>query len=221
MICSRGVWVIDVCVIEDHPVFRHGLAMFVENALALRLVGSYESVEAYDQAACDLPEVIVLDLHLPGLEGGPAVEHLTGVDTRVLIVSGATQREDVLEAIGAGASGYVGKDSGPDEIVRAIEVVAVGGTYVSPTLASFLLDANRRDAARDPLGLTPKEHEVLSLLAQGERDVDIAEHLYVSVSTVRSHLDRIRDKTGQRRRADLTRLAYEHGFVDPKANPSQ
>ena len=208
---------ISVCVIEDHPVFRHGLAMFVENATALRLVGSYPSVEAYDEAHSEPPRVIVLDLHLPGLQGGPAVEHLRRPDTRVLVVSGATQRDDVLEAIGAGASGYLGKDTGPDEIVKAVEVVAGGGTYVSATLASFLLDADRRDGGRDTLGLTPKEHEVLSLLARGERDVDIAEHLFISVSTVRSHLDRIRDKTGKRRRADLTRLAYERGLVDPKA----
>ena len=207
---------VSVCVIEDHPVFRHGLAMFVENATALRLVGSYASVEAYDEAQPEPPGVIVLDLHLPGLEGGPAVEHLIGPDTRVLVVSGATQRDDVLEAIGAGASGYLGKDTGPDEIVKAIEVVAGGGTYVSATLASFLLDADRRDEGGDTLGLTPKEHEVLALLARGERDVDIAEHLFISISTVRSHLDRIRDKTGQRRRADLTRLAYKRGLVDPK-----
>jgi DNA-binding NarL/FixJ family response regulator len=212
---------IDVCVIEDHPVFRHGLAMFVENATTLRLVGSFPSVETFDQAGTEPPHVIVLDLHLPGLQGGPAVEHVTGPETRVLIVSAATQRDDVLEAIGAGACGYLGKDSGPDEIVKAIEVVAAGGTYVSPTLASFILDANRRDPERDALKLTPKEHEVLTLLARGERDVDIAEHLYISVSTVRSHLDRIRDKTGKRRRADLTRLAYERGLVDPDASETR
>ena len=133
----RGM--ISVCVIEDHPVFRHGLAMFVENATAMRLVGSYPSVEAYDEARTEPPRVIVLDLHLPGLQGGPAVEHLSRPDTRVLVVSGATQRDDVLEAIGAGACGYLGKDTGPEEIVKAIEVVAGGGTYVSATLASFLL----------------------------------------------------------------------------------
>ncbi len=187
-----------VAVIEDHPVFRHGLAMFVDDAIGLELVGTYPNVEAFDAGAV-AAAVIVLDLHLPGLQGGPAVEHLIGPDTRVLVVSGATQREDVVEAIGAGASGYVGKDAGPEEIVKAIAVVAAGGTYVSATLASFLLDADRRDT-RGGFALTPKEHEVLALLARGERDVDIAEHLFISVSTVRSHLDRIRDKTGQRRR---------------------
>jgi DNA-binding NarL/FixJ family response regulator len=192
--------------------------MFVENAAGLRLVGAHPSVEAYDEAHGEAPQVIVLDLHLPGIEGGPAVEHLIGPDTRVLVVSGATGRDDVLEAIGAGAAGYLGKDSGPEEIVQAIEVVAAGGTYVSPTLASFLLDADRRRESDGAFGLTPKEHEVLSLLARGERDVDIAEHLFISVSTVRSHLDRIRDKTGKRRRADLTRLAYERGLVDRSAS---
>ena len=204
-------------MVEDHPVFREGMAMFVENAPALRLVGSYPSVEAYDQARPEPPGVIVLDLHLPGMEGAPAVEHLVGPETRVLVVSGATRRADVLEAIGAGASGYLGKDAGKEEIVQAIEIVAGGGTYVSATLASFLLAAHSDEKVDESLGLTPKEHEVLSLLARGERDIDIAAHLFISVSTVRSHLDRIRDKTGKRRRADLTRLAYERGLVDPKA----
>ena len=89
--------------------------------------------------------------------------------------------------------------------------------YVSPTLAAYLLRAARQDAAPGPNALTDREREILALVAAGERDADIGEQLFISVRTVRSHLDRIRDKTGRRRRADLTRLALEQGIVGPDA----
>ncbi len=125
----------------------------------------------------------------------------------MLVVSASNGRADVLDAIAAGASGYVTKGAEPSEIVTAVGVVARGGTYVSATLAAYLLRAE--------IALTGREKEILRLVASGETDQAIAEKLTVSVRTVRSHLDRIRDKTGRRRRADLTRLAYERGIVSP------
>jgi DNA-binding NarL/FixJ family response regulator len=94
-----------------------------------------------------------------------------------------------------------------------VRQVADGGTYVSPTLAGLLLDSTRTRQAGPRLALTPREREVLALLAEGERDVDIARALTISVRTVRSHLDRIREKTGQRRRSELTRLAIGEGLL--------
>ena len=122
----------------------------------------------------------------------------------------------MVDAIAAGAAGYLTKSSEPEEITHAVQVVAEGGTYVSPTLASFLLQAARTDPVDIPFALTEREKEILSLVASGERDADIAEQLYISIRTVRSHLDRIRDKTGRRRRADLTRLAIQEGIVEDR-----
>ena len=150
-------------------------------------------------------EVLLLDLHLPGLRGAAAVAHLCARGHTVLVVSASEAPADVVEAIGAGARGYLTKQADEAEIVGAVGAVAEGRTYVSATLASYLLQA--------PINITEREREILELVAGGETDQDIAELLQLSVRTVHSHLDRIRNKTGSRRRADLTRFALERGIV--------
>ena len=162
--------------------------------------------------------MVLLDLQLPGLAGAEGVAHLHDRGLAVLVVSASGSEQAVLDALGAGANGYLTKDSEPAEILAAVKIVARGGTYVSPTLASYLLSAARGGANRGRLDLTNREREILALVAQGERDQDIAEHLYISLRTVHSHLDRIRDKTGSRRRPDLTRLAMERGII-PTGTP--
>lgn len=203
---------IRVAIVDDHPLYRQGLATAVEAAGDLELVSSSKSIEEFD---ANRPEanVVLLDLHLPGLSGAAGVAHVSGLGFAVLVVSAAGTPDDVLDAIGAGAGGYLTKDADGDEITRAVRLVAEGGSYVSPTLASYLLRASRAGTERDRLALTEREREVLALVAAGETDQDIAEQLYISIRTVRSHLDRIRDKTGARRRADLTRLAIDQGIV--------
>jgi DNA-binding NarL/FixJ family response regulator len=120
-------------------------------------------------------------------------------------VSASEQPADVVQAIGAGARGYLSKQAEETEILGAIQAVAQGRTYVSATLAGYLLLA--------PIPITAREREILELVAGGETDQDIADQLTISVRTVHSHLDRIRDKTGSRRRADLTRFAIERGII--------
>ena len=156
----------------------------------------------------------MLDLHLPGVHGPAAVIELAGLGHRILVVSAQADRETVLAAIAAGARGYLTKDSDGAEILRAVREVAQGNSYVSPTLASFLLSSAREQQRAGPsFALSDRERQVLALVAAGERDQDIADALVISVRTVRSHLDRIRDKTGRRRRPELTRLAIEEGLT--------
>lgn len=203
-----------VGVIEDHPVFREGLSYLVDHDANFSLVGAWPSVED----ACrerDVPVVMLVDLHLPGASGPDAVATVAARGSAVLVVSSATTRDDVLDAIAAGACGYLSKDAHPEEVSSAIEVVATGGTYVSATLASYLLGAARASEPVTGSSLTDREKQILVHLAHGERDQDIAEELFISVWTVRSHLDRIREKTGRRRRPDLTRLAIENRLIDP------
>ena len=198
-------------MIEDHPVFRQGLAQILEEPPDIAIVAIAASTEEFVAMHLDA-DVSLLDLHLPGISGPGAVRIVRESGSAVLVQSATGTSEDVLGAIEAGASGYLTKQAQPGEIVAAVLAVAAGDTYVSPTLASFLLDAAERTGL-DQLDLTPREHEVLTLLASGERDQDIADRLFVSVRTVHSHLDRIRDKTGHRRRSELTRLVVESGFV--------
>jgi DNA-binding NarL/FixJ family response regulator len=116
----------------------------------------------------------------------------------------------VLDALAAGAAGYLTKDAEAADIRQAVTAVAKGQTYVSPTLASYLLSANKQRAANLEHQLSPRELEILALVAAGETDHDIARQLHIAPATVYSHLDRIRDKTGARRRAQLTRLYLEN-----------
>jgi DNA-binding NarL/FixJ family response regulator len=198
---------IRVAIVEDHPVFRKGLMQVVEIAPGLELAGVARSVDEFDALRLGGGVIVLLDLQLEGsrLEGPDAVAHLVADRYQVLVVSASEQPTDVVQAIGAGARGYLSKQAEETEILGAIQAVAQGRTYVSATLAGYLLQA--------PIPITDREREILELVAGGETDQDIAEQLTISVRTVHSHLDRIRDKTGSRRRADLTRFAIEHGIT--------
>ncbi len=199
---------ISVAIVDDHPVYRQGLAMAVDTAEDLELVGEAKSIEDFDQLEAEV-DVVLLDLHLPGIDGSAGVAHVCAKGLRVLVVSAAGTPEDVIDAVAAGAVGYLTKETDAAEITRAIRTVGAGDMYVSPTLASYLL---RAEKSTSEYKLTKRERDVLALVAAGERDQDIATQLFIATTTVHSHLERIRDKTGARRRAELTALAYRLGI---------
>ncbi|HLN43726.1 MAG TPA: response regulator transcription factor [Acidimicrobiales bacterium] len=199
---------ISVAIVDDHPVYRQGLAMAVDQAADLELIGEAKSIEDFDKLGAEA-DVVLLDLHLPGIEGSAGVAHVCGRGYRVLVVSAAGTPDDVVDAIAAGAAGYLTKETDAEEITRAVRIVASGDTYVSPTLASYLLRVEKSTAAYK---LTKRERDVLALVAAGEKDQDIAAQLFIATTTVHSHLERIRDKTGARRRAELTNLAHQLGI---------
>jgi DNA-binding NarL/FixJ family response regulator len=207
--------VITVAIVEDHPIFRQGLSQMIEAAPeSVEMSGVYRSLEDFLRHAPARIDIVLLDLHLPGIGGAEAVRAIHERGHHVLVVSASDSPDIVVAAIAAGANGYLTKDAEASEILRAVSEITGGGTYVSPTLASHLLAAERRRGPT-PLQLSDREREILALVAAGERDQDIAEQLFISIFTVRSHLDRIRDKTGRRRRPDLTRLAAETGLTGP------
>jgi DNA-binding NarL/FixJ family response regulator len=204
-----------VCIVEDHPLYRAALVRALSEVDWIRVEVTAGSIEEFLAHRCPPGRLVVLDLKLPGMHDAAAVVTMTGAGHQVLVVSAHSGSNDVLGAIAAGARGYLTKDAEAAEIVRAVRTIAAGSSYVSPTLASFLLDSSRARDSRYRVPLSARERQVLSLLAAGERDQDIAEALAISVRTVRSHLDRIREKTGRRRRPDLTRLAIEEGIASP------
>jgi len=198
---------IELGIVEDDPGYQIGLKAIVETQADFQLVVAARSFEEFEaHRAFDL-DVVILDLGLRGggLEGADAVRGLVNAGLKVLVVSMVSQEVPVVEAIGAGAHGYLTKESEPDEIVRAVRAVAEGGTHISPTVAGYLL--------RDKSRMTEREIEVLALLADGERAADIARQLFISESTVNGHLENIRNKSGYRNKADLTRLAFEKGIL--------
>ena len=199
---------IGVAIVDDHPLYRRGLAGAVAQAADLEVAAEADSIEALDAAEVH-PDVVLLDLHLPGIEGADGVAHLCAQGLRVIVVSAAGAPDDVIDAVAAGASGYLTKDATADDIERAVRAVAAGQTYVSPTLAAYLLRVEKQKTLEEEFKLSPRELEILALVASGETDKDIAAQLHIAIATVYSHLERIRDKTGARRRAQLTRLYLE------------
>ena len=205
---------IRVGIVEDHPLYRAALAELVAATEGFELDAVAESVARFlvRSGSSGAPaDVVILDLRLPGVRDSAAVMELVTTGYKVLVVSAHAGQSEVLAAMAAGARGFLSKEVEGDEIVRALCQIASGDSYVSPTLASYLLSAARQ--AGPAIELSARERQVLSLVAAGERDQDIAVSLDISIRTVRSYLDRIRDKTGQRRRSELTRYAIEKGVL--------
>jgi DNA-binding NarL/FixJ family response regulator len=210
-----------VAIVEDHPIVRQGLQSVIEKAADLELTGAVGSIEDFPTYSdAQQPQVVLLDLHLQGLSGPDGIKHMTERGYPVLVLTVSRNMEDIEDAIEAGARGYLTKDADLEEIVRAIQIVALGGSYVPPALAAHLIRKNK-ERPHEVEALSAREEEILVLVAQGETDQDIAERLILSIRTVRTHLDRIRDKTGRRRRADLTRLAYEQGLLKDSDHTDQ
>ena len=202
-----------VGVVEDHPLYRTALTRVLDEAPDIEVGVVADSVARFASGRQPSGSVVVLDLKLRGVKDAAAVLEIVGMGHNVLVVSAHAGQSEVLGAIAAGARGFLSKDADGDEILRAIREIGAGNSYVSPTLAAFVLNSSRERNAGPKVVLSKRERQVLTLVAAGERDQDIAELMSISVRTVRSYLDRIRDKTGRRRRPELTRLAIEEGIV--------
>jgi two-component system nitrate/nitrite response regulator NarL len=208
-----------VAVIEDHPLYRVSVERVLAEADFVELGAVVESVARFHVHRQPPGSVVLLDLGLPGVAGAAAVLEVCELGHHVLVVSAQAEPEVVLGAIAAGARGFLSKDVDADELLIAIKTVAGGGAYVSAVVAGMIMKDNAdRPAVSAEAELSPREEQVLRLVAAGERDVDIALILGIGVRTVRGYLDRIRDKTGERRRPGLVKEAIRRGLIGD-ANP--
>jgi len=208
---------IKVLIIDDHPLAREGLVAALGRDPGIEVVGQAESGEEGVRLAAELhPSVVTLDLHLLDMDG---VEVLAGLrenapDARALIVTASEQIDSLVQAMAAGAAGYLSKRATPEELRQAVIDVHGGGSVISPMLAGHLLRQYTRivqeDAAPTRSLLTMREEEILRLLAQGHTDSEIADRLYLSRRTVQYHLASVRRKTGLSRRSQLARWVGEH-----------
>ncbi|MEV0072974.1 response regulator transcription factor [Amycolatopsis sp. NPDC050768] len=205
---------IRVAVIEDHPLYRRSVERVLAESPDIELGAVVDSVARFHVERQPPGSVVLLDLGLPGVAGAAAVLEVCELGHHVLVVSAQAESEQVLAAISAGAKGFLSKDVDIDELLTAIRAVAEGGSYVSAVVAGMIIkDNTERPVTRPEMELSPREEQVLRLVAAGERDIDIAAILDIGVRTVRGYLDRIRDKTGERRRPGLVKEAIRRGLV--------
>jgi DNA-binding NarL/FixJ family response regulator len=208
---------IHVLLVEDFPLVREGVAAALERDPAITVVGQAgDGREGLEMAHALRPDIVLLDLHMPELGGMMLLERLRAEmpETRTIVITATEKGEPLLDAVAAGASGYITKRSSGEELRQAVLTVHGGGSVIAPALAGHLLRAySRASTGESPevrSKLTATEHEVLRLVAQGLTDKQIAERIYVSPRTVQNHLARIRDKTDLRRRSELARWAVLH-----------
>ena len=207
-----------VLIVDDHPVVREGLRIFLGGRSDIVVVGEAgDGQGAIEEARRLAPDVILLDLSMPGMGGLEALDGLraSSPGSRILILTSATGDESVLPAIRGGASGFLLKDAAPGDLARAVTTVAAGGSWLAPTAARRVVEALGAPAHAAPnLTLTPREREVLLLIADGLANKAIAERLFVSPKTVKTHVSSIlmklevTDRTqaalwGDRHRAEL------------------
>lgn len=208
-----------VLLAEDHTIVREGLRSLLEDSEGIIVVGEVgDGREAVNACLRLVPDVIVMDLGMPGLNGVDATREVKQKhpDTKVLILSMYDGEEYVRPAIRAGANGYLLKGSGLSDLVSAIRAVAKGDAFFSPAVAKILLQDSRGEggARKDPGdGLTKREREVLILVAEGRSSPEIAKDLGLSVKTVEGHRGRIMAKVGVHNVAGLVRHAIKLGLV--------
>jgi DNA-binding NarL/FixJ family response regulator len=219
-----------VLVVDDQRIVRDGLAMLLRVAPDVDLVGTAENGQvALDRLDELAPDVVLMDLRMPVLDGVEATRRIRAGHPAVQVIVLTTYADDesVFAALRAGARGYLTKDAEADEIVRAVRRVHAGEAMLDTAVQARLLDALDAGAVPPPApappagqadlpdDLTPREVEVLALIAEGFSNTEIARRLVVSEATVKTHVNRLFAKTGVRDRAQAVRYAYRHGLARP------
>jgi DNA-binding NarL/FixJ family response regulator len=215
--------VITVVLADDQALLRAGLRALLDAEDDIEVVGeAANGREAVTVVRTTRPDVVLMDIRMPRLDGIAATRRLVAarVPTRVLVLTTFDLDEYVFEALRAGASGFLLKDAPAEELAAAIRVVAAGESLLAPGVTRRVIDAFVRRAApssrpRDPRldQLTPREVEVLGLLARGLSNLDIAERLFVSEGTTKTHVSNVLMKLGLRDRVQAVIFAYENGVV--------
>jgi DNA-binding NarL/FixJ family response regulator len=220
---------IRVLLVDDQPLLRTGFRLILEGEADIAVVGEAgDGAQAVELTRTLLPEVVLMDIRMPGVDGIEATRRIVREgaathDPRVLILTTFDLDEYVVEAVRAGASGFLLKDAPPEDLVTAIRIVAAGDAIVAPSVTRRLLDrfATRLPSVREaapPRGLamlTERELEVLRHVARGLSNAEIARQLVVSETTIKTHVGNLLAKLGLRDRVQAVVFAYETGLIQP------
>jgi DNA-binding NarL/FixJ family response regulator len=208
-----------VFLADDHNVVRQGIRMLLEASADMRIVGeAADGLRALEEIERLRPDVVVLDLMMPGLGGLEVTRRIVQrTRSRVVILSMHHNEGYVLKALQNGASAYVLKGSQVGELVEAVRAAAAGRRYLSPPLSELAIEAylERAESAGFDIydTLTPREREVLQLVAEGHTGTEVAERLFISARTVETHRAHLMHKLGLRNQADLIRFALQRGIL--------
>ena len=211
---------IRVLVADDQRVVRDGLTMLVGLIDDVEVIGTAsDGIEAVASAERERPDVVLMDLRMPRMEGAEATRRIRAMlpGTQVLVLTTYADDESLFPALQAGARGYLTKDASAEEIEQAITALAAGRTHldsaIQQRLVAAVVDSPPTEGVPPPDELTPREVEVLKLIATGLSNAEIAAALVVSNATVKTHVNHIFAKTGVRDRAQAVRYAYRHGLA--------
>ncbi|AGP57676.1 response regulator [Streptomyces rapamycinicus] len=220
---------IRVLIADDQMMVRQGFTVLLNAEPDMEVVGqAVDGADAIAQVAELAPDVVLMDIRMPGVGGIEATRRLTepaGATVKILVLTTFDLDEYVYEALRAGASGFLLKDASADELAHAVRVVAAGDALLAPNITKRLIGEFSRVTAAAPRGplrarvgdLTERETEVLTLIAQGLSNAEIAARLVVAEQTVKTHVSRILFKLGLRDRTQAAVFAYETGLVRPSA----
>ena len=209
-----------VVVVDDQTVIREGLVTLLETMPDIEVVGAAsDGEEAVSLVASSAPDVVLMDLRMPRVDGVEATRRIRTDHpaTQVVVLTTYADDESIVGALRAGAIGYLTKDAGRDHIRRALEAAASGQAVLDPTVQARLVDVASTVAPAEggplPDGLTGREGEVLRLIAEGLSNPEIAAQLYVSEVTIKTHVNHIFTKTGSRDRSQAVAYAHRRGLV--------
>ena len=218
---------IKVLIADDHTLFRRGIAAALANQAELEVVGeAVDGLEAIRKTKQLVPDVVLMDLNMPNCSGLEATQALQSEmpEVKILVLTVSDSESDLFAAIKFGARGYLLKKAEPEELVHAITSIAQGGVMVSPMMATKLLAEFKGLSAsvqKGPVGqseanLSPREGEVLQLVARGATNKEIADSLFISENTVKTHLQSILDKLHLANRSQAAAYAVKKGLLPDK-----
>ena len=219
---------IRVLIADDEALVRAGFRLLVEYAAGLEVVGEAgNGVQAVSQSRALRPDVVLMDIRMPVMDGLEATRLILGESCepapQILVVTTFDDDETVFAALRSGASGFVLKDTPPEQLIEAIRVIAAGDALLTPAITGRLIAEFARAPQRPAAGsaavldsLTGREQEVLAQVAAGRSNAEIGTALHVSVATVKTHVSRLLAKLGARDRAQLVVLSYELGVAQPR-----
>jgi DNA-binding NarL/FixJ family response regulator len=221
---------IRVAVADDQALVRSGFTVLLRSAGDIEVVGEAgDGREAVDLVAAESPDVILMDIRMPEMDGLEATRRIvaSGADTRILVLTTFDLDEYVFGALRAGASGFLLKDTQPDDLLAAVRVVAGGEALLAPRITRRLIERFADEPESEPPrvlpagldSLTEREVEVLAAVARGRSNAEIAEDLFMAHATAKTHVSRLLTKLDCRDRAQLVMVAYESGIAVPGGAP--